>query len=163
MNLEVALRTFVDIEASGLDQTNSYPIEIGWSDTLGNQDNFLIKPLASWSYWDPNAQLIHSISREELLSDGLSVKEAAMRLNSSLGGETVYCDALDFDGFWLKRLFKAAEMEMTFTLVDVFNLYAEMSKEEFLIMQRYLNDNPASHRALADAERYSAAFRKAVN
>lgn len=162
IDLNVALYTFLDIEASGLDQPNSYPIEIAWSDTLGNQDAFLIQPASCWVHWDERAEAVHGISREILLGNGIPVREAAERLNESLGVETIYCDAIDFDGFWMSRLFAAAGQEMTFFLASVFDLYAELTSDQLTTLLAHLRENPSTHRALADAYRYSGAFLKAL-
>lgn len=45
------LLTFLDIEATGIHE-DSYPIEIGWVDTEGNESSFLIKPIPEWTHWD---------------------------------------------------------------------------------------------------------------
>lgn len=62
----IPLKTFIDVEASGLDMTNSYPIEITWVDSLSNADSFRIRPTHDWVYWDPNAERIHGLSPAEL-------------------------------------------------------------------------------------------------
>lgn len=83
IDLNVAPYTFLDIEASGLDQADSYPIEIAWSDTLGNHDVFLIRPSSCWVHWDERAEAVHGIARETLLGNGIPLREAAERLNES--------------------------------------------------------------------------------
>lgn len=120
------LVTFIDVEASGLKQPESYPIEVGWADSLGNSESFLIRPLPHWTYWDEAAEELHSITREQLWEEGIPVDEAAWRLDAMLGVESVYCDALDYDGFWLGQLFRAAGREPAFRLADVYQLYAVM-------------------------------------
>ncbi len=154
------LVTFLDVEASGLRQPDSYPIEIGWSDTLGNSDAFLIYPVDTWSHWDKQAEVLHGIPHTQLLEEGITVIEAANRLNDMLGVERVYCDALSFDGFWLDRLFKAAGMERSFLLSDVFELYGALGAELAGEMVRKLKEIPTTHRAQEDAERYAAAYRE---
>lgn len=158
MHKVVPLYTFLDIEASGINSPDSYPIEIAWFDTLCNHESFIILPALGWSHWDSHAELIHGISRGELYELGINVVEAAKRLNDSLGVETIFCDAPAFDGFWMKRLFDAAKIDMTFDLADVSELYAKMSNEQLASFLDYLGMHPAPHRALADAERYAKAF-----
>ncbi|MGM0785969.1 MAG: hypothetical protein ACQEUM_17885 [Pseudomonadota bacterium] len=152
------LITFLDVEASGLQQPDSYPIEIGWADTLGNSDAFLIRPIDTWSHWDGHAEALHGIPRSRLLEEGITVVDAACRLNDMLGIERVFCDALAFDGFWLDRLFNAAEMEASFQLVDVFQLYGTLDAERAARMMDILGNTQATHRAREDAERYAAAY-----
>lgn len=156
------LITFLDVEASGLRRPCSYPIEVAWTDSLGNSDEFLIRPIDSWSHWDKQAEALHGITRDQLISEGITVIEAASRLNDMLGVERVYCDALSFDGFWLDRLFKAAGMERSFLLADVFELYGALGAELAGEMVRKLMEIPATHRAREDAERYATAYREVV-
>ena len=153
---ELPLITFIDIEASGL-EPESYPIELGWADTLGNSDGFFVRPLDEWTHWDPVAASIHGIARDELFERGLHVIDAAEKLNDMLGFETVYCDALDSDLFWISRLFDAANIEPSFQLADFHQLYKLLSKQHMLSLQRVLKDLPIPHRAQADAERYAKA------
>ncbi|MDT0501753.1 MULTISPECIES: exonuclease domain-containing protein [unclassified Halomonas] len=156
------LLTFLDVEASGLQKPDSFPIEIGWADTLGNSDEFLIYPIDTWFHWDKQAEALHGITHTQLLEAGISVIDAACRLNDMLGVERVYCDALSFDGFWLDRLFKAAGMAPSFLLTDVFELYGALGAELAEEMVRKLREIPATHRALEDAERYAAAYREVM-
>ncbi|WP_197053345.1 exonuclease domain-containing protein [Litchfieldella xinjiangensis] len=151
------LVTFLDVEASGLDQPASYPIEVGWADTLGNSDSFLIRPSHAWTHWDDQAKALHGISRGQLLEEGLSVIEAAQRLNDMLGVETVYCDAVDFDGFWLGKLFKVAGIEPTFRLADMNEFYAVLDTDKAAYLKHILRRRSVPHRALGDAARYANA------
>ncbi|RUR31815.1 hypothetical protein [Vreelandella nanhaiensis] len=151
------LITFIDIEASGLDQPDSYPIEVGWADTLGNSDGFLICPLEDWTHWSPTAESIHGIKRKELFEKGLPVDEAAERLNDMLGCEVVFCDGLDSDQFWLNRLYEAASVAPSFELADFHQVHKLLSKQHMLSLQHALKSQPIPHRAQADAERYANA------
>jgi hypothetical protein len=106
----------IDIEASGLGPL-SYPIEVAWKCGLtGESDLFLINPDTgyNWTQWDLSAADIHGITMDELLHKGISVNEACNRLNQMLSGKTVTSDALDFDFFWMRRLFESAMMKPTF-------------------------------------------------
>src|SRR5262245_10381901 len=92
---------FLDFEASSL-SVNSYPIEVAWSLEDGSIEQHLISPAAfeGWTDWDPKAEQVHGISREELLTNGESPKSVCGRMNSELFGETVYSDAALYDGMW---------------------------------------------------------------
>ncbi|RUR38389.1 hypothetical protein [Vreelandella populi] len=153
---DLPLITFIDVEASGL-EPESYPIELGWADTLGNSDGFLVRPLDDWTHWDLVAESIHGIARDDLFQRGLGVVDAARRLNDMLGFETVFCDALDSDLFWISRLFDAANIEPSFQLADFHQLHKLLSKQHMLSLQHVLKDLPIPHRAQADAERYANA------
>lgn len=154
---DLPLITFIDIEASGL-EPESYPIELGWADTFGNGDGFLVRPLGDWTHWDPVAASIHGIQRDELFEKGFPVHEAADRLNDMLGCEVVFCDGLDSDQFWLNRLFDAAGVEPSFELADFHQLHKLLSKQHMVSLQHVLKDMPIPHRAQADAERYAKAL-----
>lgn len=154
------LYTFLDVEASGLKLPASYPIEIGWADTLENHDSFLILPEPSWEYWDNAAEAVHGIRYDQLLEQGISVTEAAKRLDQSLGLETVYCDAVDFDSFWLRKLFASAGIEMSFELTDIHELYSDIGPAHAAELSKILASIPPLHRAGADAERYATAYRE---
>lgn len=156
------LVTFSDVEASGLKRPESYPIEVGWADSLGNSESFLIRPLPHWTYWDEAAEKLHGISREQLWEEGIPVDEAAWRLDAMLGVETAYCDALDYDGFWLGQLFRAAGREPAFRLADVYQLYAALGTTMAGRLQARVRRKPAAHRAREDAERYASAYRELV-
>lgn len=151
------LRTFMDVEASGL-QDDSYPIEIAWSDSLGNSETFLITPHHSWIHWDPKAEVVHGISRERLLDVGISIGDACSRLNTNLVDETVFTDAADYDSRWLLTLFKKAEIEPLFRIEDVFNFYKALPSTQARVIQQIISANPAPHRALPDCQRYSKAY-----
>lgn len=149
--------TFIDVEASGL-HADSYPIEIGWADTLGNSDSFLIRPPDHWTYWDNSAEALHGIKREQLLKEGMHVIDAAERLDQALGLETVFCDAIEFDSFWLMRLFEEADMDFSFQLADVHQLYGALGTDLAARMKNFLNNIAAPHRAREDAMRYAEAY-----
>lgn len=154
---DLPLITFIDIEASGL-EPESYPIELGWADTLGNSDGFFVRPLDDWTHWDPVAASIHGIARDELFERGLHVVDAAKKLNDMLGFETVFCDALDSDLFWISRLFDAAKLEPSFRVSDFYQLHKMLSDEHMLSLRQELKILPVLHRAQADAERYAKAI-----
>lgn len=153
---DLPLITFIDIEASGLGP-DSYPIELGWADTFGNSDGFLVRPLDDWTYWDPVAESIHGIARDDLFQRGLDVVDAAEKLNDMLGFETVFCDALDSDLFWISRLFDAAKLEPSFRVSDFYQLHKMLSNEHMLSLRQMLRSLPVPHRAEADAARFARA------
>ena len=100
--------TFIDIEASGLGNT-SFPIEVAWNDSKGVITNRLVKPVADWTSWDPEAERIHGITRDEIVAGGISPAEMCGLIRESLSGSTVYSDAPELERFWLNRLFQAGE------------------------------------------------------
>lgn len=134
---------FLDIEASSLGP-DSYPIEVAWSGTGGQSDSFLIEPVSNWSDWDSFAELtVHRVSKAELSKSGIRVEQAAHRLNRCLRGQVVLVDSLNWDEFWINRLFDAAAIESQFDIQDMWGY-----------LGRWIKTNSArpKHRALADAE-----------
>ncbi len=134
---------FLDIEASSLGP-ESYPIEVAWTRTDGQSDSFLIEPVSTWSDWDSFAELtVHGVSKAELSARGISVEQAADRLNQLLQGQVVLVDSLNWDGFWIERLFDAAKIKSQFDLQDMWGY-----------LGRWIKTHSAKpeHRALPDAQ-----------
>lgn len=139
----------LDVEASGLHPA-SYPIEIAWQHRSNPKyfDSFLIKPVATWTYWDPYAEThLHHISRATLENNGISVLEAVLRLNNALNGQTVYSDAADYDRRWIAALFSAAGAEKTFTIRSLFSLVPPSREGAY---RQHMARSPTVHRALED-------------
>jgi hypothetical protein len=150
----------LDFEASGLGP-RSYPIEVAWRDAAsGEQDSFLIDPstVPGWTDWDEVAQGIHGLSREELHVQGIGAAAACWRLNRALEGRTVYCDALEFDHFWLRRLYDAAQMRPLFRLKGLEVLLSARQRQRFM---EAIECQERRHRALDDVADLISAMRYA--
>jgi len=141
---------YIDLEASGLGP-DSYPIEVAWKDSAdGSSDNFLIDPsqVEGWDYWDEFAEELHGISPEDL-SGHLDARASAERLNQALSGRKVVCDALEFDSFWIRRLFTAAGIEQAFQLVGLEHVLAS---EQLVQYRMIAKTQLRRHRAMLDVE-----------
>ena len=117
----VALPCFLEFEASGLDK-NSYPIEVAWSLPSGEVKCYLIKPTRNWvkdAVWDKTAENLHGISFASLEREGHDPIWLCQQMNSELNKQTVFCDGLSFDSFWLNRLFEVSTESPTFTLTSM--------------------------------------------
>jgi len=110
----------MDIEASGLSD-ESYPIEIAWKSVDGSlQDEFLIRPANDWTYWDGiAAELTHNLTIDDLKERGISVRTAAERLNDKLRNEMVMSDGINWDTFWITKLFSRAGFKQQFELLPL--------------------------------------------
>jgi len=108
---------FVDFEASGLGG-ESWPIEVGYAASTGEEDAFLLSRHADWSLeaWDRRAEQVHGISVADL-EGGLEPQAALERL-APLKGLLVVSDAPAFDNFWLDRLAAAAGALALFVVSD---------------------------------------------
>lgn len=96
---------FVDLEASSL--LNGFPIEVGWARDDGHVGAILIKPHPEWLSdlaWDPNAEHIHGLSRELLLSHGTPIDDVVDTLNAALAGCRCISDSPSNDWRWLSLL-----------------------------------------------------------
>jgi len=152
----------IDLEASGL-ASDSYPIEIAWACTeTGRSDSFLINPASApgWTYWDEFAEELHGIEPELLLQEGIDVGAACERLNRALEGEQVISDAFDYDGFWLRRLYRAAGVQPAFRLVG---LDAVLSGEQRIQYQFIARTQFRRHRAMRDVEDLISAIRTVLH
>src|SRR5690606_41951734 len=70
---------FLDFEASSLSE-RSYAIEVGWVFADGREEDHLIRAAPEWTDWDPSAEAIHGISRNELLERGRDHTAVAQRM-----------------------------------------------------------------------------------
>lgn len=105
----------IDIEASGFGD-ESYPIEIGLVLSSGSKFCTLIFPAKEWSHWNKEAEQLHHISHEMLITYGKPITEVALILNKMLEGLTLYSDGWVVDKPWLITLFNAAGIEMKFSV-----------------------------------------------
>jgi len=137
----------IDCEASGLSE-KSYPIEIGVA-FKDDSFSFLIKPLDDWNDWNEDSYQIHKIERQELFSKGISVYDAAYRLNSQLRGLTVYSDASDFEVFWIDKLFSSVGISRNFDIESIYSL--NFNAEKYMNIKKELSLNSIIHRAENDA------------
>lgn len=149
----IPLPCFIDIEASGFG-VGSYPIEVGAALSDGRAYCSLINPEPGWRHWEPQAELVHGITRDTLLAHGKSAQTVAVELNQHLQGSIVYTDAWYHDYQWLARLFDAAELPQRFTLQDLRQLLPESALARWDDTRvRVMQDmNLARHRASNDAK-----------
>lgn len=156
----------LDTEASGIDLERSYPIEIAWLSLDGeSEDSFLINPktASSWVGWGKWAEDIHHISLETCINNGISVNEAAERLNSQLSGCLVVSDALPYDLMWIKRLFDQTSLTMDFHMIDIrdFAVARGLGADEVTEFIKIKRNQDTCHRAQSDCHNIIAAAREA--
>jgi len=104
-----SLPRFLDFEASSL-ASNSYPIEVAWSDGDGRLEAHLIDPssVSAWTDWSDESQAVHGIRRDTLVAEGRDPGWVCDRLSAEAGGQKLYSDAAPFDRAWLVELFRGA-------------------------------------------------------
>jgi hypothetical protein len=95
---------FVDFEASSL-ESGSYPIEIGWVNTKGHGESYLIRPQPNWQGWSAKAEAIHKISYATLLRDGKPAEFVARRALAVLSdAHYLISDNPEFEDYWMTVL-----------------------------------------------------------
>jgi len=142
----------IDVEASGFGQ-GSYPIEVGVALEDGRTQCFLIRPTDRWTHWDLDAEEVHGIERDLLISHGRSVTQVAESLNDLLKYKTVYSDAWGHDQSWLALLFDEAGVPCRFRIESARCLLDEANldywRDEKLAILNKLQS--VRHRASNDA------------
>jgi hypothetical protein len=144
--------TVIDIEASGFGR-GSYPIEIGFVLPDGRGDCMLIRPTEGWLHWDPLAEALHHISREQLLRYGKPIEEVIERLEAQLHGKTVYTDGWGNDYSWLSALYDVVDRRPGFHLDSLQKLLTQEELSRWDAMKAVVCSEAAleRHRASADA------------
>jgi hypothetical protein len=112
---------FYDCEASCI---GGLPIEIGWAfadPATGeiHSEGHLVKPPSHWDLepvWDPDAQRLHKISRQQLTSNGKPPFVIAKRMNEVLAGRELFSDGPTDDDRWLRTIFDEAGPDPAFTI-----------------------------------------------
>lgn len=153
----------LDIEASGLGP-DSYPIEIAWCSLDGEQSwSALINPetAENWDDWDDYAEsAIHGISRDQLRREGSDAVAVARELEKRLGGEEVFSDAVDFDDFWLRRIFGLLGSHNPIQLQPLETIHRSRYAAE---IREALSAFEGPHRALADCRGLARLVRDVVD
>ena len=155
---------FIDLEASGLG-ADSWPIEVGWCFPDSAPCAHLIRTAPAWkdAAWDPKAEALHGVAREELARAGAAPEDVCDALNGALSGVRVYSDAPDWDGFWLYRLYQAARMRQAFELWDFRDLFAHLTFDQINDARAQASAvAPHRHRAAADVLHMQTLFAMTV-
>lgn len=145
----------MDFEASGLNIPNSYPIQVALLDTETN-DSYCsyIEPDESWTYWSEESFAIHNIPRQLLFDVGKYPRVVAVEMMDFLhkhGQKTVYCDAPQWDAFWLDQLFDAACLDSTCIEVEhVVELIKDTEDLNWESVWDLINYQERTHHALDD-------------
>lgn len=103
---------FIDFEASSLSGF-SYPIEVAWGSGPEDIHSCLISPAQCHDCidWDDDSEILHGLTRRQLLEKGLPMDRVCDLLNDAMEGRRVFSDANGYDNLWLEKLFYAAGKE----------------------------------------------------
>jgi DNA polymerase III subunit epsilon len=156
----------LDLEASGLGR-GSWPIEVGlaWvEDGEIKTWSSLIRPEPDWDMaaWNPQAEQVHGISREELHA-APSASSVAQDLLARLAGRPVYSDAPEFDERWLVRLLDTAPDVAAVPVMDYDVAVAGLCGERGVNWAyEHLARTRTPHRAGPDAARMLTAICRGI-
>jgi hypothetical protein len=162
------MRAFMGFEPSSLGR-HGYPIEVAWVFEDGSSESYLVSPIEKWTKWDPAAEAIHGISRQQLVAEGVATEIVARRLVDALQGHHVLASRASRDGRWLSLLLRsggvprqairagdteAALPELAGALLAPFLPSSEIHRATRKVLadaaDRFVGRNPV-HRALPDA------------
>ncbi len=110
---------FLDFEASSL-SSDSYPIEIAWSDGSGQIQSYLISPVTipEWTDWSEESAQIHGITKQQLVDEGHTPDDVVQKFLPFLRESVIYTDAVAYDEFWLRRLLAVSELDSIATNLE---------------------------------------------
>ena len=106
-------------------------------------------------HWDLSAKKVHGINRAELIHSGYSAIDVVESLNIILKNSVVYCDSINWDGFWLNVLFCENGISTDLELLDIQTL---LNTEKLIVgylheKSKLLKSNVyQEHKALDDAQ-----------
>tara|TARA_R110001583_G_scaffold193090_1_gene360694 strand:+ start:1956 stop:2447 length:492 start_codon:yes stop_codon:yes gene_type:complete len=139
--------TFIDFEASSLNQTVSFPISVGIVHQ-GKAYYWLIKPKNNWTDWDKKAEQLHGLSKEFLIANGIEADEIIEKITWLLGTQcTLYSDNPYWERFWLNRLGIS-----NYQIADAYDL-VKPGREEYVEATReviFEENNLTPHNAIDD-------------
>ena len=141
---------FIDFEASGI-APDSYPIEVAVV-FPGGDYQALIQPASYWDHWSHDAQDMHQLTRDQLISEGQTPLAVAQAMNDLFDGK-ILCSDNPADCFWLDVLYEAAGIDPTFEVKPIEAFVGREAASEIL---RRLPVRKG-HRALQDVHALRAA------
>ncbi len=158
--LSVRILDLIDIEASGL-HWDSYPVEIAVR-VRGQVHSWLIAPAPGWTYWDPAAERLHGLTRDQLEREGLQAPLVARELNLAVEGARgiLYSDAAPWDWDWLDKLFEKAGETPRFHVHSIEELLTDSEYRQFIRVRQQLADSGRfrAHRAEEDLQIIQEAY-----
>jgi hypothetical protein len=125
----------LDIEATSLHPTRSYPLEIAWSLPGGKVRSFLVnlRTVLDRMDWCEFSHEKHGIELDHAMAEGEDPALIVNQFLEDLGDSLPYSDAPEMDHRWLAQLFKMANQPLPFNqILPVNDLYiAELRKNGF--------------------------------
>lgn len=144
----------IDFEASCLPRHGrSYPIEVAIADGA-RAHSWLIQPQPEWASWDwsAEAESLHGIKREELMSGGRPAQEVFGAMLEIMEGRRLVADS-ELDQYWLDMLADAAgQPRLHICPVAAILDELELSASEIYVARTLIADcGVTRHRAAPDA------------
>jgi hypothetical protein len=83
---------------------------VGWVFASGSEESYLIRPAPEWTDWSAESEATHHLTRERLIAEGTPHGEVARRMLDVLSGHSLFATAPSWDGQWLSKLLRAADL-----------------------------------------------------
>jgi len=154
----------IDFEASCLPEYGqSFPIEVAIARCDGDSRTWFIRPAPRWDGWDwdPAAEALHGISREQLDRDGLPPAQVLAEMGAFAGDCQVYADA-DLDAYWLELLAHEVGAKVPFSVHYLGEYFVEQGYTRPQIvaaLEAAKEQLPREHIARDDARRLALVVR----
>ena len=160
---------FIDFEASSLDP-DSFPVEVGWCGVdPSDSGGAIIQPHPSWvgRRWDEGAEGLHKLTRERIVTEGLTPQAAHALAEAALQGAAVFSDAPAYDQRWHDELAYAAlgrhgARGRRITIRPIEELWGVIARRRGMSPEAVMDianavdaAMPSLHRAAVDASRLS--------
>ena len=134
---------FIDFEASSL-SIDSWPVAVAWAKVNGDEISSgmdIIRPMPDWiggedrtvdmhwQGWSDVSADFHSLTKEQLLSDGLPATDVLADLENAFAGHLVFADS-GFDHDWLRQLAVGAGKETSIQLFAYSSIFDGLTTEQ---------------------------------
>ena len=98
---------------------------------------------------------------EVLFNEGISCYDAANFLNNQLRGLTLFSDAVDFENFWLNKLFSVAQCDKLFDVESIYDL--SFNHKTYKEIKEKMSVSVITHRAENDANLIRSIIEKSMS
>ena len=152
---------FLDCEASSL-STNSYPIEVGWNNSDGTIESYLINIYRypeGYDDWSREAQLLHGLSKQYLSEKGKEPQFVVDQMEQRLNGKVLLTDAPDWDAFWIRRLYEYVNKECSFEFGNAIELFNKIEPYNYIYKSQARKLSGHAHRAENDVKYLVSMYR----
>ena len=145
---------FLDCEASSLSKS-SYPIEVGWNNSDGTVESYLINIYRypeGYDDWSREAQSLHGLSKQYLSEKGKEPQFVVDRMEEELIGKKLLTDAPDWDEFWVRRLYESVNIKCELEFGNATELFHDLEPYHYIYKSQARKSAGHAHRAGSDVK-----------